>query len=935
VTVTVIGRDEELDSVELFLARAQDGPAALVLSGQAGIGKTIVWEAGLDEARTSFAAVLTCRSVEAEASLSFAGLSELLVPVVEEVIASLAPPRRHALEVALLLTDPGEVAADVHAVGLAVLDVLRTLAARGPVLVALDDVQWLDPSSAGVLQIALRRLHDEPIGLLVTVRGDFGPAVPFSLDRSFLQERLTQLSLGPISLAALHSLLRRRLELELTRPELVRLHDATAGNPFFALELGRELARTSARPAPGRSLQIPKNLSQVLEDRLARLPSPTIDVLVHVAALARPTIELVASAVGDRQAVLEALHEAAREGVIEVDEARIRFAHPLLASVCYEQASFQRRREIHRALAGSLTDLEERARHLALAADGPDAAVAADLEAAADAAVARGAPAAAADLAEMAAGLTPGEPALERSRRLRAAHFHRLAGDGERAAALLERQLAEVPQGPERADVLLALVMTHKGTQETRMARCEEALVGAGDDDVRAARILAFLSGTALYGADARAALAAARRALETAERTGDPFLVAVAIARVGQAEAYAAEVTPGLIERGVELEERHALSIQYQESPTYAFARLLGRLGEIERARSLFEELESRASARGDESSRMMVLWPLSTLEWIAGRWDRALEHAAAAHELTEQTSYPHGRTWIGRAKALIECDLGLVEQARASVEESLAFSRANSIAFHTFATLGVLGRLELALGDPEAAARHLRDLPGRLLAGGMNDPTVPVWADTIETLTTLGELDRARAYLDPYELYTKRLGSPLAMEGVLRCRGLLAAAEGNLEAAHEALERPARERGAAPWPLERARTLLAQGTVRRQAGQKRPAREALELALAAFEGLGALLWAERARSELARISGRRAPAEELTEMEARVARLAGLGRSNKEIAAALYIGVSTVEAHLSRVYRKLGVRRAGLAARFPTPVEGAANVVDGAAQP
>lgn len=461
MTETVVGREEELDSLQVFLARARAGPAALVLSKQAGIGKTIVWQAGVEAAHASLATVLTCRSVEAEASLSFVGLSELLEPVVEGAIGSLVPPRRRALEVALLLAEPGELIADVHAVGLAVLDVLRILARRGPILVALDDVQWLDPSTASVLQIALRRLHDEAVGLLVTVRGDPGPSVPFSLDRSFLQERLTQLALGPIGLAGLHSLLRRRLELEVTRPELVRLHEATGGNPFFALELGRELVNTNARLALGRSLQIPKNLSQVLEDRLARLPARTIDVLVHVAALARPTVELVACAVGDRVAVLETLREAARERVIEFDETRVRFTHPLLASVAYEQAPFWKRREIHRALAGSVKDIEERARHLALAADGPDAAVAADLDSAAEAAVARGAPAAAADLAEMAAGLTPGEPTVERSRRLRAAHFHRLAGDYDRAAALLERQLAEVPHGPERADVLLALVMTH------------------------------------------------------------------------------------------------------------------------------------------------------------------------------------------------------------------------------------------------------------------------------------------------------------------------------------------------------------------------------------------------------------------------------------------------------------------------------------------
>src|SRR5262245_6188991 len=158
----VVGRDEELGSIKAFLADIEGGPSALVLAGEAGIGKTVLWKVGLEEAHIRFASVLTCRGVEAEASLSFAGLSELLTPVLDEAVPSLAPPRRRALEVALLLVEPGDVFPDVHVVGLAVLDVLRVLAERGPVLVALDDMHWLDPASAGVLQVALRRLRGEP-----------------------------------------------------------------------------------------------------------------------------------------------------------------------------------------------------------------------------------------------------------------------------------------------------------------------------------------------------------------------------------------------------------------------------------------------------------------------------------------------------------------------------------------------------------------------------------------------------------------------------------------------------------------------------------------------------------------------------------------------------------------------------------------------------
>ena len=310
------------------------------------------------------------------------------------------------------------------------------------------------------------------------------------------------------------------------------------------------------------------------------------------------------------------------------------------------------------------------------------------------------------------------------------------------------------------------------------------------------------------------------------------------------------------------------------------------------------------------------MVLWALTALEWLAGRWSLALEHAGAAYELTEQTQHAHARHWVGRAKALLEADLGLVEQARASAAEVLAL--AQDVAYEMFAieTIGVLGRLELELGDLEAAAHHLRDLPGRLVAGGVRDPALPVWADSIEALVGLGELDPAGSILESYEMHAGRLGSPYARAGAARCRGLLRAAEGDLAGALSAFERSLAD--AQPFPLECGRTLLALGVVRRRAQQKRAARETLEQALRIFEGLAARLWAEKARAELKRISGRAPASDELTETERRVAELTARGRTNREIATELFMGVSTVEAHLSRVYRKLDVRRAGLAGRL-----------------
>jgi DNA-binding CsgD family transcriptional regulator len=925
-TAAVVGRDEELGMVRAFLAGAADGPTALVLSGEAGIGKTVLWEAGVEQARADFGCVLVARGAEAEASFAFAGLSELLAGVVDEVLPALVQPRRRALEVALQLAEPGEVAPDAHVIGLALLDGLRALAAQGPVLVALDDLQWLDAASVAVLNVAVRRLQEERVGVLATVRA--APDVPtqLELERSFAQGRLTRLDLHPLSLGALHHLLAERVGLELARPALGRVHSASGGNPFFALELGRELVRTETRPAAGRALRVPRSLQELLGGRLARLPAETVDVLLPAAALARPTVELVSATYGDEERVVAALEAAVAEGVVELEGSRLRFTHPLLASICYEQAPVWKRRAAHRALAAVVDDAEARARHLALAADGPDERIASELDAAAAHAASRGAPTAAAELCELAAELTSAEPAVGRRRRLQAARFHTLAADSDRSVALLDGLLAEVPAGSERADILIARIFTDRGDTGLLVELCNEGLAAATGDDARTARILALSSWVHLMKADVRTSLTAARAALEKAERADDPALLAAVIARLAQAESWAGDITPGLVERGAEIEERLGLSLDWRESPSLYVPRLLMRQGDIERSRALLEELEATAAARGHETTRMLTLWYLSMLEWLAGRWQLALDHSSAALELGEGSAQ---FGWAGRVKGLVETDLGFVEQARTSAESALQRSRVASNDIFIVIILGVLGRLELSLGDLEAAGDRLRELPARLLAGGANDPNLPVWADAIETLVALGELDQACSYLEQYEVNAQRLPSPWAVAAAARCRGLLEAAEGKPPAAFAAFERALAELNVYPYPLERGRTLLCLGVVRRQARKRRAAREALEEALAIFEELGARLWAERARAELRRISGRAPSPEELTGTERRVAELAARGRSNKEIAAELFMGVSTVEAHLSRVYRKLGIRsRAGLTQGLAAAAEAQAQV-------
>ena len=921
----LIGRDEDLAAIAAFLDGVECGPRARVLCGEPGIGKTALWETGVAQAGERFGRVLSCRCAQAEASLSFAALSELFGTVVVDVLLSLAAPRAHALAVALLLAEPGEERPDAHAIGLAVIDVLRVLADDGPVVMALDDIQWLDSPSGAVLQVALRRLRDDRVGLLATLRTGAGTAAPLDLEHALSEQRLGRRLVGPLGLGGVRQLLMQRLGLELTRPELTRLHEVTAGNPFYALELGRELLRTHAKPAAGRTVRLPESLRDLLGSRLARLPAETLDVLLHAAALARPTVELVALSFGDRERALAALEVALREGVVEFDDARLRFAHPLLASVCYEQAPVWKRRSVHRALVGAVADVEEQARHLALASDGPDAVAAARLDSAAERAAARGATAAAAELAELAAELTPDDPALARGRRLRAATFHRFAGGADGAIALLNELLREAGPGAERADILFELALNYLAGAPEAIAFCDEALAEAAGDDIRSTRILALRSLYRLLGSDIPAAVLDARAALAGAERIGDSRLIATAIARLGHAEQYAAETTPGLLERGVQREERLDAGLEALDSPRFFLAREQLLRGEIEHARESFEKLGAEAAARGDEFSWMLALWHLSWSEWAAGRLEAALAVADRAQELGGQLHMWHERAWVGRVRALVEADLGLVEEARASALQGIALGADFSL--FTLLSRSVLGRIELASGNIESAGVHLRDLPDSLLALGLNDPALPLWADALETLVSLGEIDRARAHIERHEQRSQTIGSPWSAAVSARSRGLLAAAEGDFTAAFGALDRSLRDLNGLQLPLERARTLLALGVVRRQAQQRRAAREALGQALSIFEQTGARLWADKARAETRRVAGRRPAPGRLTETEQRVAALAAQGRSNKEIAAELFMGISTVEMHLTRAYRKLGIRsRSGLAAKLAMSRDGTA---------
>lgn len=910
----IVGREEELAVLAGFLDGVQEGPAALLLEGEAGIGKTTLWKQAVEAAREEGIRVLECRPSGAETLLSFAGLDDLLSEVAHEALPMLPGPQRRALEVALLLEEAAEPAPDQRAIALAFLGVLRHLVASAHLLVAVDDVPWLDAPSTFVLEFAARRLRDDPIRLLLARRADGDAPVPLGLDRAVPDGALHRLSVGPLSLGAVNHLLGARLGASFPRPILRRVHEISGGNPFFALELARALQRRGGTLAPGDDLPIPSNLHELVRERLEGLPEASREAILAVAALAQPTEVSVEAAVGPSAS--EGLASAAAAGVIEFERrGRIRFTHPLLAAVVSSQASHRRKGSLHRRLAEIVDDPEERARHLAFAASKADAEVASTLDDAARRARARGAPDAAAELVEHALELTPeNAPDDAFRRRLDAAGHHFAGGDADRAAVLLEQALSTAKPGSERARALHQLARVRLLTTGAAAARdiASGALVDVQDDDRLRAPIEVDLAYWTDMTLGLEHAMPHARAALELGERLGDTaFLVAALMMMVDFELARGRGLQGELLERALKLESSlgdDAADIAPHLRPhanLWAYRQLEG---DLETARSNLGEWLELVEKVDPKSLPAGLTW-LGGIELRAGNWDRAASLADEADELADQ----FGLELLEHRclKAHIRALRGDDEGARSEAQETLA--RAAELGKRKAATQArhALGLLELSLGNAAEAHAFFAPALARQHAAGVREPAMlPALPDDVEALVLLGRLSEAEALLEPFAKAARRLDRPWALATSARCRALLLAAHGDLGAALATLDDALVHHDRVPLPFERGRTLLVLGAMQRRTKHRRAARETLHASLAIFEELGARLWIEKAHAELGRIAGRAPSSGDLTPTEQRVASLVAEGRTNREVAAALNVSERTVEGNLSRIYGKLGLR-------------------------
>ena len=794
---------------------------------------------------------------------------------------------------------------------------LHALVTHGPVILAIDDAQWLDRASLRSLEFAVRRLPPR-ISLLVTQRADSRNAPPLGLAEELRDESLEQVQLGPLSVAALHHMIRTRLGTVPSRPMLIRIASASGGNPFYALEIARMLPSVSLGLAGEAPLPIPDRLHELVEVRVAALSDSTREVMLAIAMLSRPSAAVLVAAFDSPQDVGAALAEASDADVVVDDEAVVRFTHPLLASVVYASVSEERRRGMHRRLAGVVSDPEERARHAARAATTPDEPTALEVERAAELALRRGAQDAAADLYHAAARLTPPDRTRDASRRLLGASDATLAaGDPASARAIADTALDHATDAKDVAEALLLLgqIAWVENPGRKPVEYLQQALESAEEDRRLQGRIHALLAEYSLI--DQARVLAHADAAVGLLEEQEDPALIATALLNKA---FFSAQLGRGarhdLVERAFLLEERAGPDIERNRVGLI----WLTCMDEADAARARHRLEDQWYRDRGEEGWRAERLAHLALADFYAGSSDiaeRAIEESCSAIEQMGQPAGPWGMTFYIRS--LIDLQQGRLDRARGTLLPLCDELERAQHRFFAAIAHSAIGSLELMSGDAGAATRAFGQMHEHLDAIGVADPIgLRTDPDEIEALLALGEDDKARAVLEHLEWRHATIPRPWTALALPRARGLVLAAQGDpaggLEAL-KALDLDLAER----VPLEHARSLLVKGRLHRRLKQRRAAAEVLGEALEQFVRLGAATWEAQARAELDRTGRRRSAPGELTPSELRVAELAAAGLRNREIAGAAFMSPKTVEANLARVYRKLGIKsRAELGAHI-----------------
>jgi DNA-binding CsgD family transcriptional regulator len=894
----LIGRDDELAAAEALLLGAG---GSMVLLGEPGIGKSALLRAVESRAREADRFVVSARPVEAEMGLPYIGLRDLFEPLFSTYVAELTQPLRQPLDAALLRERIPDTGVDRLAVHLATLEVLRTVVVANSLLVVvLDDLQWLDVETRAALSFALRRMP-AGVAVIAAARMPDGDAEPVADVRAALPRPVKTVRLSELPDEAVTRLLVDTARGRLGGDQIRELVAVSSGNPLVAEELAEAAMARGSFIEPGEVLQVPERLRSLIAGRLFRMPERVRRTLLAAALAARPTPALLTKLRGSAALQDVAVAEAMR--VAHWGDGRLVFRHPLLAAGVIAESTLHERRAVHADLALAAEEVTERALHLALSAPGPDAAIVETLVSAVHAARSRGAPAVAARLAEHALRLAPADDAKLRVEcALTAAEDFCASGDWGRSRSLLTAVLPTVPGGTLRARLLTGLGDAWGNNTRQCKSCLVEALGEQSDPEIEA---LVRVGHAACHTAQFR--FAEARAELDRAVALRGGLLdahTAWALCHLDAVRGTTPLETTAL--RALENADRSERPVE--DHPEF-FAMLCAVWADdLEQADQQLHVILERCRSLGDYGAVVNAPRLLAEVAIRRGAYRRALDLCHAPLLAFEERQFEQG-LWYVVAHA--EAFLGQVAPAHERASKGAARARDCEDLWYLAKNLLVLGFIGVSLGDYRGALIPLRELAGHLRHGGVGHPGVfPRWhGDAVEALCAQGAIGEAEEIASELRQQAEHLnlGSSSALAD--RCAALCHAARGDVEAAVASYCRAIQRYSDFDLPFEQARTLLGLGVVERRRRRKAAARAALAEAFAIFESLETPLWASRAASELERAGAPPAPVE-LSPTESRVAQLAATGCTNREIADQLFLSLKTIEANLSRVYRKLGVR-------------------------
>ncbi len=886
----VVGRGGELSRIDSFVEGVPAGARALLIRGEPGIGKSTLWRLAVQRCRLADHIVLTARPAEEEMPVPLIALLDIL----RETDVDGASVRA------------GD---DPFAAGRTASEALRRLSEDRTVVVAIDDLQWLDPATARALRFAFRRSDARPVGLIAAVRSGADRTEPLDVEGTLFGARCDTLDLAALSLEELRQVLAQTVS-AISRPMLRRIHEISGGNPLYAIELARVLSAAElSRGSPGR-VRLPDSLQRAVAGRLEAAPSELSPLLEVVSGLGRTNVVDLRDAMPDSD-VDGLLLVAQGQGLLTVeDDLVVRFPHPLLASAVYARMGPMARRALHARLAGLSEAPDVRARHLALSTDAPDADVATLLEEAAERASRRGASDVAAEFAGHGVRLTPSADG-DALRRRAMAEIGYLASAGEvsRALELSDRLIATSPPGAARAEACIRRAELEDDDLATGEAFLLRALDDAGDDELLRGRVLDLLGWMrGQFLGDFPGGIELSRRALEIAERLGDHELEMSAASGLAQLETIAGTSRRDLLDRAIALEEEIGKP-RLWGGPRMFLASQLRMSGDLAGSRGMYEEAYAGTVEAGNERWRPYSLYALASTACYEGNLALADDLVHQALQAARDTEDAHVEAWILYPQALVAAWVGRADEARSLTDRILAWAAKRGERPAVARARTLLGLLALSEGDATVAARELATAAQEIEEMGIGNPAViGALPDAVEALAISGDTAAAEDLLERLTRQADAMGNPLVKAMHDRARGIVLAARGEADAAMVPLDDAAAAFDRLGFRVDAARSVLARGRALLRGGHRTLAADALEDARRRFADMGAVLWEARAAEDLERAAPGRATGA-LTPTERRVAALVAQGKRNKEIAQALFMSVATVEAHLTRIYRKLEI--------------------------